>query len=87
VIKIGELGKAVPSSPIFVTLMTDAIFSDLFQTANGGSPRGSITTQHNTQIQISHKITPLETNKTKKNKSAHKTTQTVKGILQPMNTE
>jgi hypothetical protein len=67
---------------------------DLFQTANGGFPGGSITTtiQHTnthvtyTQIQISHKITPLKTNKTKKNKSAYNATQTVKDILQPMNT-
>jgi hypothetical protein len=32
-------------------------------------------------IHMSHKITPLKTNK-----SAHKATQTVKDILQPMNT-
>jgi hypothetical protein len=40
-----------------------------------------------TQVHISHKIPPLKTNKTKKNKSALKATQTVKDILQPMNTE
>jgi hypothetical protein len=48
--------------------------SDLFQTANGVLPGGSITTtiQHTntqvtyTQIHISHKITPLKTNRTEK---------------------
>jgi hypothetical protein len=38
-----------------------------------------------TQLHISHKITPLKTNKIKKNKSAHEATQTAKGILQSMN--
>jgi hypothetical protein len=39
-----------------------------------------------TQIHISHKITPLKTNKTKKNKSPHNAIQTMKAMLQPMNT-
>jgi hypothetical protein len=37
--------------------------------------------QDNTQIRISHKITPLT-----KSKSAHNATQTRKGILQAINT-
>jgi hypothetical protein len=63
-----------------------------FKLKNGFLPGGSITMtiQHtNTQvtytIHISHKITPLKTSKTKKNKSAHKATETVKNILRPVN--
>jgi hypothetical protein len=58
--------------------MMKNVYSDLdiFQTAIGGFPGGSITTtiQHTnthvtyTQIQISHKITPLKTNKQNKEK-------------------
>jgi hypothetical protein len=57
------------------------IRSDLFETANGFLPGGSITrtvqhmnpqvtyTIHNTQIPLSHKISSLKTtNKTKKSK-------------------
>jgi hypothetical protein len=65
-------------------------------------PGGSITTtiHHNkctshihnthisyTQLHLSHKITTKQTNKQdEENKSAHKATQTVKDILQPLNT-
>jgi hypothetical protein len=70
-------------------------YSVYFQLQMGFLLGGSITTtiQHiHTQvtytIHISNKITPLKTNKQNKteNKSAHKATQAVKNILQPMNT-
>jgi hypothetical protein len=69
-------------------------YSDLFETANGVLPVAVPLRQYRTRMHkshthrhISHKIISLKTNKTKENKSAHKATQTVKDILQPMNTE
>jgi hypothetical protein len=59
-----------------MNLLEDFSDSDLFQNANGGLPGGSIITiqQTNTQVtytilvHISHKITPLKTNKENKGK-------------------
>jgi hypothetical protein len=53
----------------------------LFQTANGGLPGGSGTTTR----QYTNTYT-TQNNTTKKEKSVHKATQTMKVILQPMDT-